>query len=526
MGLDKFQEQVVNSTDNKILCLAGAGAGKSYTLLSRIDRLIAEGVPAFSILALTFTNAAATEMRNRFEVQNDCKVIPEFRTFHSFCYGLLCKDTAVRTTLGYSSVPDIASDSQEKEITERAKLQCNIKLPAEKLKTRVGLTRKEQWQVDLYDKAVIRLLKQQNIITFDMLNSEVSKLFVADDPSTHRYKKQYQHIIVDEGQDTDPEQVAFVLSFTESNLMVTGDALQNIYGFRNCTNKFIKQMSQSDEWTKYRLQMNYRSTNQICNYANAFSASYADDDYRIEMIGQRDGEDVVDKETDAPNDFSPISLDSVYDMINDIKDLPGTSAILCRTNKEVDAVSTYLTGKGVTHTTKHGIKITRLIECAVSDSYMQNYLATYLSAEKYGEYIRLTSDKASDIQWFLSIYGDNAKIASDSKKILKIRDISSLPIPLDDKIREIKKIIRIEVPPTDKDLFGKSLLYYIRDSVDEIKSNELYVGTIHSVKGLEYDNVCVANVGSYNFQLGDEEMNNLFYVAITRAKNRLFVYRV
>ncbi|MBP5705916.1 MAG: ATP-binding domain-containing protein, partial [Spirochaetales bacterium] len=67
---------------------------------------------------------------------------------------------------------------------------------------------------------------------------------------------------------------------------------------------------------------------------------------------------------------------------------------------------------------------------------------------------------------------------------------------------------------------------YLKDAIEDVKSSELYVGTIHSVKGLEYDNVFVMNVGSYNFQLKNEDMKNLFYVAITRAKNRLLVYKL
>ena len=526
MGLDKFQEQVVAATDNKILCLAAAGSGKTKSMLSRINHIISNGVDPTHILALTFTRAAATEMRERYEIANPGKAIPEFRTFHSFSYSIICKDYAIRNALGYSSIPDIASSEQEKEITERAKLQCKITIPTEKLKTRIGLTRKEQWQVELYDKAVARFMRQDNIITFDMLNSEVAQLFDANHPSTRIYKQRYEYIYSDEGQDMDTDQIKFLMSFHDSNIYITGDALQNIYQFRNCTNDFIKQLSTSLSWTKYRLQMNYTSTKQICDYANEFTETYADESYRIEMISQRDGEEVVDKRTPAPEEYTSINLKSVDDMLNDLKPLSGTSAILCRTNKEVDTVSTYLTGKGITHTTKHGTKIPRLIECALSDEYMQSYLASHLSSTKYGEYIRLTTDKAPDINWFLATYGDNTKISADSKKILKLREISTLLISNDDKLREIRKILKVNIPYTDQDLFGKSLLYYIRDTVEEIKSNELYVGTIHSVKGLEYDNVCVANVGSYNFRLGDEEMNNLFYVAITRAKNRLFIYRI
>jgi DNA helicase-2/ATP-dependent DNA helicase PcrA len=526
MPLDKYQEQVVNSADKKILCLAGAGAGKSKTLLARIEKLIQDGVQPFSILALTFTHAAAADMRERYENDNPGKLIPEFRTFHSFSYSIICRDCNIREALGYTDIPDIASPEEEKELSTKAKVQCKITLPAEKLNTRKNLTRKEQWQVELYDRAYIRLLKQSNLITFDILNSEVSKLFVADDPSTHKYKQQYEYLVVDEWQDSDASQANFLFSFKDSNLMVVGDTLQCIYQFRNCSNDYIKDMSHSSEWSKYTLQNNYRSTRQICEYANNFSATYADDTYRIEMIGQRDGADVVDKPTPAPEEYNAINLDSVDDMINDLKPLSGTSAILCRANKEVDMISTYLTGKGIAHTTKHGTKIPRLIECALSDDYMQSYLASYLSLTKYGEYIRLTTNKAPDIKWFLDTYGDNPKISADSKKILKLREISTLLISNTDKLTEIKKILKVDIPYTDKDLFGKALLYYIKDTIEEIKSNELYVGTIHSVKGLEYDNVCVANVGSYSFQLDDEEMNNLFYVAITRAKNRLFIYRV
>ncbi len=526
MGLDNYQEQVVNSTDKKILCLAGAGAGKSKTLLARIERLIQDGVQPFSILALTFTHAAAADMRERYENDNPGKLIPEFRTFHSFSYSLICKDYAIRTALGYDTIPDIASPEQEKELSTKAKVQCKITLPTEKLNTRIGLTRKEQWQVELYDRAYTRLLKQNNLITFDTLNSEVSALFAADDPATLRYKQQYEYMFVDEFQDTDKVQAEFIFSFKDSNLMVVGDSLQCIYQFRNCSNEFIKSLSTDITWSKYKLLMNYRSTTQICDYANKFSAKYADETYRIEMIGQRDGEEVVDKRTPTPEEYTSINIDSIDDMIKDLNSLSGTSAILCRTNKEVDAISGYLAGRGITHTTKHGTKIPRLIECALSDEYMQSYLASHLSSTKYGEYIRLTTDKAPDINWFLATYGDNTKISADSKKILKLREISTLLISNTDKLREIKKVLKVDIPYTDQDLFGKSLLYYIRDTVEEIKSNELYVGTIHSVKGLEYDNVCVANVGSYCFQLGSEEMNNLFYVAITRAKNRLFVYRI
>ena len=80
MSLDKYQEEVVNSTADRILCLAGAGAGKSHTMLARIDKLVNDGVMPINILALTFTNAAAAEMRERYENSHPGALTPEFRT--------------------------------------------------------------------------------------------------------------------------------------------------------------------------------------------------------------------------------------------------------------------------------------------------------------------------------------------------------------------------------------------------------------------------------------------------------------
>jgi DNA helicase-2/ATP-dependent DNA helicase PcrA len=524
--LDDYQEASATSSAKHIVCLAGAGGGKTRTLLGRIDYLISLGVLPSTILAFTFTRVAAAEMRERYEKEHPGELIPEFRTFHSFCYSLLCKDSAIRNALGYTKIPDIASEDREKEITERAKVQCKITLTNEKLHSRQDLTRKEQWQVELYDKAVARLMKQENLITFDVLNSEVSQLFAADHPSTHYYKQHYQYILVDETQDLDEFQIAFLKSFINSNLYLTGDALQSIYQFRGCTNEFIKQISTSPDWTVYKLKNNYRSTRQICEYANTFSATYADNSYRIEMHSDREGAEVVDTITEEPSNYDAIAVESIKEMITDIADLSGTSAILCRSNKEVDEIHQYLKAKNIVHTTNHETKALKYVECALSDTYMLGYLASFLTPAKYGEYIRLTSGKHADVKWFISTYGDNKKIAEAGKKIMQIRDIATLLIPAADKIRELKKIIKINIPISEEDLFGVEFLRYIKENTEEEKSNELYVGTIHSVKGLEFDNVCVANVNSYCFKLGTEEMNNLFYVAITRAKNRLFVYRI
>ena len=529
MGLNSEQLSAVNSTSDRILCLAGAGAGKTKVFIERISKLVDDGIMPSSILALTFTNAAAAEMRERYETKHVGQLTPQFRTFHSFCYSIICRDSTIRSALGYDSVPEIASEAQEKDIKERARTQCRITLSVEELSHRELLSKKEQFQAELYDKAVWRLMKQENVITFDKLNSEVADLFAADHIATHPYKQQYKYIFVDEFQDTDGYQIKFLNSFSDTNFYFCGDCLQNLYSFRGTSNEYIKALAESDGWEKIKLYTNYRSTNQIVEFANKFSKGYAKDAYRVEMTATRDGEDVVTKIVDGPSNYNAINTDSIDDVLKELPLLSGTSAILVRTNKELGEVTSYLKDNGVEFTSSRDTKTMHLLECAVSDEYMIGWLASYLTSDKYGEYIRLSAQKSCpDINWFLSTYGKNTKIAKDAEKINKLRIIATDPKPVAKKIKETEDLLKIkgmQVPETE--LFGMDFLKYVKEHAEEIKSSELYVGTIHSVKGLEYDNVFVMNVNSYSFKINkNEEMSNLYYVAITRAKNRLFVYKI
>ena len=528
MAANNEQLQAINSKSDRILCLAGAGAGKSFTLLERISKLVDDGVAPSSILALTFTNAAGAEMRERYEAKHVGQLTPQFRTFHSFCYSIVCRDPAIRSGLGYETIPNIASESEEKEIIERAKAQCNVSLSADQLAHRDDLTKKERFQAELFDKAVYRLLRQDNLITFDKLNSEVADLFAADHISTKPYKLQYKYIFVDEFQDTDSFQIKFLNSFPDTNLFFVGDCLQNIYSFRGTSNEYIKALSDTPAWEKIKLFTNYRSTNQICEYANNFSKHYAKDAYRIEMQGIRDGERVITKVVDGPSKYEAINPADLDDVLKELENLSGTSAILVRTNKENTEITSYLKNKGIDYTSSRDTKTIHLLECAISDEYMVSWLASFLTSDKYGEYIRLSSGKSTDVNWFLRTFGGNTKISKLSTKINNLRKIATNPDTIEKKLKDIQKLLKVsEIVMPDTYLFGAEFLKYVKEHVEEIKSSELYVGTIHSVKGLEYDNVFVMNANSYCFKINkNEEMSNLFYVAITRAKNRLFIYKI
>lgn len=228
--LNTEQQQVVDSTAEKILVLAGAGTGKTHCMLARIQKLVESGVSPSEILVLTFTNAAAYNMAERFKPTESGglqKLSPEFKTFHAFCYGLITSDPDVRTMLGYSKVPSIILDTELQSIRKAVKTKYNVKLSDSKLNgTGVCLSRNEKFQYDLFRKCLRNELLQQNKITFDIICYEVCELFVGNHPSVQPYLNQYKYIFVDEFQDTDPKQWRFVQSFKDAKLYVIGDALQ------------------------------------------------------------------------------------------------------------------------------------------------------------------------------------------------------------------------------------------------------------------------------------------------------------
>lgn len=534
--LNEQQHEAVYSNADRILCLAGAGAGKSTVLLTRIARLVKDGVAPNSILALTFTNAAANEMLTRYKKDNPNQATPEFRTFHSFCYHLIVKDIQIRNLLGYASVPEVCDERKMKQTKQKVKLQLGINLPdsillASDEATLNSLSKKDKQLVEMFNKAVIKQLKVDNLITFDMICYDISQLFVDNSPLIAKYHNQYKYLFVDEFQDTDMRQVKFLSSFKNSKVFIVGDAQQAIYMWRNATNEPLKVFSKSPDWKVIKLFENYRSSKQICAFANKIT-TYADKDYRIEMHGQFDGAKVA-VQYDASSSYTgpAVDLDHLADVIYHLKKLEGTTAVLCRSNREVRFVCGRFRELGIEYKQNKPADMSTEIIASVRDNqYMLDWLSSLLPAEKYAEYIKLsTLVENPDITWFAKTYRDIDDISDYGKKIVAIRKI----LRTDDypfmKVQEIVKVLdrkdvlaTLDIGDVDD---NKDILDQVESLLSMSKEVSCYVGTIHSVKGLEYDNVFVMGVGDTAFPLNTEEMKNLYYVAVTRAKHRLFVYK-
>ena len=528
-GLNTEQQKAVDLNADKILCLAGAGTGKTFCMISRISRIVSEGVDPSAILVLTFTRAAAFEMKERYQRTHVNERVPEFRTFHSFCYSLMASDINVRTKLGYFKIPVVADKGAMKRLETSAKLQSGIHLSDKQINGKCKLTPTQQDELEIYNKTVHRLLRQQNIITFDALCYRVCKLFVANDESILKYKQQYKYIFVDEFQDTDNRQYEFIKSFDNSKLFVVGDALQAIYSFRGADSSIIKRMAGDDEWTTVKLFHNYRSTKQICNYANNMS-TYAEDSYRIAIDTDVQGQpvNIVNVEKCKQCNDVAVHPSIISRIVNSIKTTSGTSAILCRTNKEVSCVTDYLCSHNIPYFTgKKNTDNVHILKSVVDNEYLVDWLSTYLNADTYANFIRTVaiSEDKNRLDLFLESFCVSPIIKSKLDKVFAIRRIFMKGGLRIQKCRDILSELGITDLAIDTDASTVSeLVEYLIDVLDSDTSSNIYVGTIHSAKGLEYDNVYLVGVNGSYFKLTNEENRNLYYVGITRARSNLCIF--
>ena len=287
-ALNPMQQQAAETLKGPVLILAGAGSGKTRTLTYRIANLMDHGVQSWHILALTFTNKAAREMRERVE-----KLVGEkandmwLGTFHSVCVRILRRDIE---KLGYKRSFTIYDDddqlrvikdglktlgldesrSQPKEMRAKISGAKNKMLsPDEWFQESLKDYQSQQFH-DLYSYYEERL-RAANALDFDDLLLRTLELFLEHPPVLDYYRQRFQYVLVDEYQDTNAAQYHFVRLLTEEsrNLCVVGDDDQSIYGWRGADIRNILDFEKDYPDAKViKLEQNYRSTANILDAAN------------------------------------------------------------------------------------------------------------------------------------------------------------------------------------------------------------------------------------------------------------------
>lgn len=526
MALNPEQQLAVDSNANKILVLAGAGTGKTHTMIARISRLVEDGVDVSNILVLTFTNATAREMKERYTKLHPGEITPMFCTFHAFCYSLIARDPNIRQCLGYSSsvVPTIPDESAVRKLETMCKKQCGVKLSDDKLKGKQALTRQEQFQYEIYWRQYNKLMRMENYITFDIMCEGVCKMFTKGNSYTNPYKRRYTHIFVDEFQDTDPLQWKFVSSFTDANLFVVGDAKQAIYSFRGADSTIIKSLAESSEWETVKLSQNYRSVRCICDFANKIHKDWTSAAYNLNIESDKLGGTVsITEEFLFEGDRA---LSQMFEILRNPSQ-EDTYALLCRTNAEVAQVKALLQKANISfRTNNHGKDVAGILKSAADSAFMVGWLSDKLSSREYNNYLRLCACDSyyETEEGFMAEYGE--KLTRYTKDIFAVRAILESDTFPQQKCIDIGKLLHLPSSVIElKDQTTASVVEYLLHEIDSARvETNIYVGTIHSVKGLEFDIVHLFGVNGKSFPLTKEEQLNLYYVGCTRAKKELTIW--
>ncbi len=292
-GLNPEQVRAVTAPDGPILVIAGPGSGKTRVLTHRVAWLIAEkGVPASAILAVTFTNKAAREMRQRVEqlLTPEASAGLTMGTFHSFGVRVLRENPGyVAEHLGVLRNFTIYDDADQQAIVKQAISsigQDPKQLPPRRVGSRISAYKSGMVSVeDARDTAenfgdeimarayaeYQRLLRKANAIDFDDLLILPLKLFDAEPRVLQRYQERFQYILVDEYQDTNRVQYVLVeaLAQKHQNLFVVGDPDQSIYRWRQADIRNILDFQKAfHEAQRVDLEVNYRSTARIVAVAD------------------------------------------------------------------------------------------------------------------------------------------------------------------------------------------------------------------------------------------------------------------
>lgn len=359
-GLNPQQAEAVAHVGTPLLIVAGAGSGKTRVLTHRIAHLLATGrARPHEILAITFTNKAAAEMRERIsELIGDAADKMWISTFHSSCVKILRREAAAVGLKSNFSIYDSADslrlvtmiakslDLDPKKFAPKAILNKISALKNELIDDEEFVSTASQ---DPFSRAVAEVytqytqrLRQANAMDFDDLIGQVVNIFRAFPAIADNYRRRFRHVLVDEYQDTNHAQYALVRELTGPDgqtpggeLTVVGDSDQSIYAFRGADIRNIVEFGKDyPDAVTIKLEQNYRSTQTILSAANAVIEKNPDRPEKKLWTAEGEGELIVGYVGESEQDEARWIADEIL-RLNDEEGLrPGDVAIFYRTNAQ------------------------------------------------------------------------------------------------------------------------------------------------------------------------------------------------
>lgn len=548
-SLNEEQLKALTSIEGQYLVIAGAGSGKTRTIIYRTAFLLEQGIKEEEILMVTFTRKAADEMKSRLEtlLERDIKV--EIGTFHSFCMKLMGKN---RNLFNLEKI--VIIDEKEK------KSIIGVIIREKKLKLEIGkervlniieglekgkniediLTEKEKEYKETLENLIRDYKKYKKINRLFDFNDLIDKVLIKlkSDIDFRRYiQKKYRYIIVDEYQDTDKKQrdILKMICGKEGNLMVVGDDYQSIYGFRGAEFENILRFNE-DFPNSYliKLEKNYRSTEEIVEYSNKIASKFYLKYNKIAKSTGRRGDKtkiLKFKDEDLQNRFI---VEKIVKFQKDGVNY-GDMAIIYRDRYSVIKLEKLLL--------KNSIPYEKKIDTNIQD----------FEIELYQKLLNLKREPKNILYWedILEYIPKNSKISifdildgkEKNSKILKICKWLENDYTLEESLKIsmnlMEEIIQDRVLKFEKifDINSKiNLNIDLENYIKEFKryltkkdsDNKVALISVHSSKGLEWKVVFIPMMLEGIFPSGLsgenlEEEKRLYYVACSRSKEFLYL---
>ena len=601
--LNKEQLAPVLDTEGAVLVTAGAGSGKTRLLTHRIAYLMTEkGVKPYNILAITFTNKAAKEMRDRLAAMlGDAAEDLWVSTFHSMCVRILRR--YITHLGGYTSSFSIYGENEKEACIKRLLKAADVKDDGAKdVMSGISEAKNQGFSPDEYKKinswrngidltckiyaAYEAELKKDNALDYDDLLIKAYKLLKTDDEAREYYQNKFRYIHVDEFQDTNRVQYDLVkiLAAKHRNVFVVGDEDQSIYGWRGANFKNIFDFREDFSPCKtYKLEQNYRSTGKILDLANAIIKNNKTRLEKKLWTGNESGAKVVYYPARSDGDEADFVVRKIYELQKTEGYALRDFAILMRVNslsrlfeerfmqygiayrvyggfkfydrKEIKDILAYLRIMVNHDDTEAIIRIINVPKRGIGDGTIAALSARAAETGRslYDVIRAVDSDEVlsaavvKKVLPFANVLrcAERAYYAGSSLfdlvgyliKLIGLREYYSEPSEENEarkqNIREfahsIEEFEKVNPEATLDDYLQQIALY---SDLDEDDGGDcVTIATIHSSKGLEFKAVFLVGLEDGTFpdsrkatdESEMEEERRLMYVAVTRARKRLYL---
>lgn len=390
--LNPMQQQAVLKQEGPVLILAGAGSGKTGALTVRIAHLLKSGVKPWNILAITFTNKAAKEMRQRVDALAGSGAADVWvSTFHSTCVRILRREI---DKLGYDRSFSIYDSDDQERVMKEAFKTLNFGLmdktfPVKAAITEISRQKEELVSFEDYYKTTDNdprkvkiakvyqvyqsLLKKNNALDFDDLIYKTVLLFRTQPEVLNAWQERFKYIMVDEYQDTNTSQYELVRLLAEKygNLCVVGDDDQSIYGWRGANIRNILEFEKDFKNTEViKLEQNYRSTKTILDAANSVISNNQKRKDKTLWTENDSGSIIHICKSDNEYEEARFIAEKIAELVEKGSDY-SSFAVLYRTNAQSRAVEDQLVKKSIPYRLFGGVRFYERKEIRDIISYLK-----------------------------------------------------------------------------------------------------------------------------------------------------------